>query len=692
MLEQYPTPEQKPQLPEEGVGLALEKVLDNTAEVERSLAVHEREILENAGGVLDEAVKEALEKPSFKALAAALVFCAATSANVEASASTEVGALEPLPENQTTVTQSAPRAMQNFQGIQAPLDWQGLALKVGGGQEESLKNNFEVIGTVGHGFDGVKLVIDSYEPVEASKFYEGVSKEEHRSALFSLWNASYASKDYASFVNKLGSADLNEQQKLIVLQTLGAYLNKTYNDDMLANKEHVVVSDGKMFEGIKSFLNSKDGKNIIPTGICGNIHTTLVKTATSFGFEAWLQGGVVRSKDFAAAGHVWAGLVAKDGGGKEQIVFLDYGKIIPTGTLNYEDALGVAERRNQQILVFDSYVGSPEGPLVPVKSSAQKSVETASGITGSEHILEEHLQNEEIIRPEGLGLSVSNTATEVTFSKDMLAFAFTHMEDKQNNPYQSLASMDALRSSLRFDSKHVGVDAGVTLLNLSLKDLGNGAIAQREVIGNLGLDFINSHDFTKGEYERFVVRYGASIEAGMRKILGEKTRDDQKGLSGGMLEATVGAKVLYTDPANLGTVYVGVSDTKRKQLSDFEDQRVVTQDVSTKFEVGANVNVYEGAVLGLEASIADTEYGKKHTGQVALSGSHVGVKVEGEKVVSEMERFIPSSEKVSAEVSYRPAAMPLAEISVFGSVKNEQYKGADDKDYQVGIKARILVW
>ena len=693
MLEQYPTPEQKPQLPEEGVGLAHEEVLDNSAEVNRGFHMHEREVLEYAGSVLDEADAENLKKPSFKALAAALVFCAATSASVESSASTERGTLEPLQDEQQNVTQVVSnKNAQNFQGIQTPFDWSGLALKVEGGQQGVPKNGFEVMSILSLGVDGKTLVMDNYEPVQAAQFYEGVTKDAHRTALRTLWKGIHSAEDYSSFKTLLEGSPLSDQQKLLALQNLGGYLSATYNYDMLKNEEYVVVSDDKMFEGVKSFVEKTKDTEILRTGICGNIHTFLVKTATGLGFDAWLQSGSVRRSDDAVSGHVWAGLIAKDPSGKEQVVFLDYDKIIPTGTMNYQDALGVAERYAEQISLFSSYVGAPGGGRARVKSAAQKSIETASGFTGSERILEDHLQKEIITHPEGLGLSVSDATTEVVLSKDMLAFAFTHMNDSENNPYQSLSNMDALRASLNFGGKHIGIDAGATLLNLSIKDVGGGTIAQREIITHLGADFINSHNFTKGEYERFVVQYGASVEAGTRRILGEGSREVFGKLSGGMLEGTVGAKILYTDPANTGTVYLGVSDTSRVQLSGFEEQETILHEISQKLSVGASVNVHEATVIGFDASIADVEYGQKQNLKTTLTTSGLGVDIEGERVSSDMKMFIPSSEKVSVGVNYHPSGSPIAEIGVFGSVKRDHYKNTSDSDYTVGVKARILVW
>ena len=48
-------------------------------------------------------------------------------------------------------------------------------------------------------------------------------------------------------------------------------------------------------------------------------------------------------------------------------MFLDYGTLIPTGTLNYKDALGIAEKYHRSVSgeVFSNYVGDEHGVLFP---------------------------------------------------------------------------------------------------------------------------------------------------------------------------------------------------------------------------------------------------------------------------------------------------------------------------------------
>lgn len=553
-------------------------------------------------------------------------------------------------------------------------------------QESTEKVSPETVAEETLQYDWEKLV----NKIEISYAQEGKSFEEKDFSSKRLSQGEYSisgvdtiltkimdsSSNSSEFFKMLQETEINESQKLALLQKLGHDLNKTYNYDMLEENKYMLVSDEKMFESLKLYFETGE---IDPGGICGNIHTFLVKVAQNLGMEAWLQNGLVDNEDLPS--HVWAGLVAKGADGKEQIVFLDYETLIPTGTTNYRDALGIAERYHQQISAFNSYVGTTKKILFPVKSLAQEKIEEAAGVKGSGKILSERLEHGKIVREQGLNIKLSNETQEIKFSKDFLALAAIHYQDS-GNPYQSLESLNALRASLRLGKEKFGLEFDTTFLNLNIKDLGEGVLAQREIINRLNLDFINSHQFNKKDYEKFVLSYGASLEVASRLILGKFVEPSE--FADSFLEGAVGLRLTYFDPNNLGKFFVETTDSLRLQLNDFQNQELILKQAAIKLKIGAALKVREGTLLNLESAVSKLDSGKKYEASIGAETKKIKGKIGFQKMFSEYETFIPSSGKISAEFGYKIGDKPKGEIIIFGSKSKEEN--------ELGVKIRIFLW
>ncbi|PIQ35606.1 MAG: hypothetical protein COV32_02055 [Candidatus Yonathbacteria bacterium CG10_big_fil_rev_8_21_14_0_10_43_136] len=95
---------------------------------------------------------------------------------------------------------------------------------------------------------------------------------------------------------------------------------------MFTADTHVQVLNDSMFNALKDSFDNY-GKPTVKSGVCGNIHKFLTLTAESMGIEAWIQSGSLQG-----GAHIWSGMVIGSGEEK-QIVFLDEGMLIPTGTL-----------------------------------------------------------------------------------------------------------------------------------------------------------------------------------------------------------------------------------------------------------------------------------------------------------------------------------------------------------------------
>ncbi|MBI5045529.1 MAG: hypothetical protein HZC14_00760 [Candidatus Niyogibacteria bacterium] len=518
-------------------------------------------------------------------------------------------------------------------------------------------------------------------------FYQQLSFKDWHETVTQLDKIIRQSANAREFFQKLSSAkNLSDTQKILALSNMGGWLSRTYNFDMNARDEYVVISDEKMFENMKLYYET--GK-IEPTGICGNIHVFMVKAAEQMGMDAWLQSGII-GKDRAET-HIWMGTTAEDASGNKQIVFLDYGNLIPTGTRNYSDALGITERFHGRLNTLNSFVGTPDKTLFPVESRAEKVVKEASGFKGAEKGLSKQLETGTTIRPEELNIEVGKETKKIELSKDHLALAYIDYQDA-GNPYQSLKEMQALRGSWRLGNKRLGLDWDTTILNLNIKDLGSGVLAQNEIINRLNADFINSHELSKSGYGKFVLNYGLTLETGLRFIGLELSKDALKAASA---EGSAGVRLIYVDPKETLKFFIETTESGRMQISDPQEQRKTLKEVGNKLKIGQALEVRPGTIINFESALHNLEYGKKEEAEIGWKSDRITAKLGSEVVESEYKKFIPSSEKISAEIGYKIGAenQPKGEVVIFGSQLKEHYEGQDEPDkYEIGVKMRIFLW
>lgn len=554
----------------------------------------------------------------------------------------------------------------------APFDWKKVAdkieISVGGEFGKTAEFEPEV-------FEGI-----DYNKIIESDFYSLTDKE-FDDVMTAEVDSVVHSENSVEFFNRLKNEkeNLDDGQKALLLQFLGKALDKTYNWDMLEKDEHAEISDDAMFLAIKDLLVK--GKTT-KTGICGNIHTFLTKTAESLGIEAWLQSGY-----WGKEAHVWSGMTVESQG-KKQIAFLNYDNLIPTGTLDYKDALGIAERYMGSLATFNSFVGNEEKVLFPVKSLAQEIVEKAAGVEEVGVRLEEELAEGKLKKERGLEIKLSPETKEIKLSKDTFALTYFNFQDFSNNPYQSLEDLNALRGKLNLKGERFGLEADATVLHIDIKDLYGGSVAQDEIIGRLAADYIDSHKFTKSEYGQFALNFGTTLQAGLRLPLDKKIEMTGAGVMG---EAGAGMRLIYINPAETGKFYVGAQEMFRGQTNDFQNQDPIIKEVAKILTVGAEIKVNEAQILNLEAAGSGLDWGNKLELKGGLTGKEWKGELEYKKSKSEYERFVPSSEKISAEVGYKGG--PKWEIDVLGSKTTEKYAGAKAEDsYGAEVKLKIFLW
>ncbi len=478
-------------------------------------------------------------------------------------------------------------------------------------------------------------------------------------------NAIYASASASEYFTNLSKIDyLSPQQKTDVLKRIGDVLYETYNEDMATKNEAVAVSDDVMFKSIKTLVET--GKRI-PSGICGNISVFVAKAARSMGFESWVQ-------DVSASGgggHVIAGLVVDGDSGKE-IDFVNGGNLVRAGTLNYRDALGVFERDEGRVNMFDSFVANEERVLTKVESKAQSVAESFVGIMPTQRAAEELLRAGAVVKNfNGLEVGLSPEVHTLKLTKDHIALQFANFENVRNDPYQSLRSLNSFSGTLNFQGEQYKVDLDTTFLHFSLDGLHNNRVDFSTLVSRLFAEYVDSRTLTKGAWGELKAGLGATFQGAMNVPLGEQNTFLGLRYLG---EAALGAQLVYLDPHRVGQFHFGASDLARRQDSDAQRQKLTIARPSTRFNVGGDVKVADGLVLGFDATKQRTDWGGAFEAEVRAKTKFGAAEFSYQKEHSAMERFIPSTETLGGQLSY--TGDPRFEVRVLGFKKTEQYKDA----------------
>lgn len=526
----------------------------------------------------------------------------------------------------------------------------------------------------------------SFEGQGKSNFYQETSEKEFFYDHIVFNQVVGMSENAEEFFNNMSSlgAQLNDRQKASVLQNIGLVLGETYNMDMLAKNEHIEIADDASFQALKARYFNEGSK--IRSGICGNIHAFLTKTAMSMGIEAWLQSG-----ETPGGRHIWSGMVLGEGEQK-QIVFLDYGKLVPTGTLNYKDALGIMEREHKAISIFTNFAENKDG-VFRVKSRAVDVIERASGVIGSMNILEQNFKNNEIIKNDsGVEVRLTPEIKEIKLTSKMLGLSFFKFDDVNNNPYQSMEDMSALQASYRTvnDLKSLSADLRATVLHMNIKDLYGETTAENDLITRVAFEYLDKKQLTKSQYGEFVANFGATLEGAISVPLGRRENKKTDYIAGAG-EGAIGAGLIYLDPNDIGKFYVRAEEVATITSSDMVDIQFIAQKAQEKFIVGADVKVFEGQVLNIEAARSNLSWGEARSIKSGLTGGKLNFGMGYEKVDSEQTRILPSTEKSKLELGYNGG--PKWRVDVIGSKTKEQYKDAKSNDiYTAEVKLRMFLW
>jgi hypothetical protein len=390
---------------------------------------------------------------------------------------------------------------------------------------------------------------------------------------------------------------------------------------------------------------------------------------------------------------VWAAAVVKDENGDGQIVDINYESIIPTGTLNFKDSLGVMEEYMKGVNFFGSYVGNADGGvLFPVKSLAGEVTSEAVGLEDTNNRMEHNVAAGEV-SPEvkGVTISISPEKLAMKMTGDTFGLVYTNFKNRRDNPYQSVDEMNALQGNAHLGNENFGVKANATIVHMSVKDLAGGTFIQNDLALGVIADYVDSHAFTKKDYGQFALNWGATFQAALAT-----TAYSKEGLShsgDGMFEGGEAVRAIYINPSETGKFYLDVSGLSRGITDNYEDQKSVLKKVSETFTAGTEVAVNEAQILNLEVAKSNFDWGRKISFEGGIKGETWSANASYEKSSSDYEQFVPSAEKISAELGKKVNfGETKGEIVVLGSTSTEHYKGAHPSgSYGAEIKMRIFI-
>lgn len=622
----------------------------------------EQHSAERVGGFLMDLVSEKYKKKAAALLAALSIFSIASNAYAE---SENIGQGVNFSSDEFSVAERKENELVP-DGFDLKKITDKITIAIGGKIEDVEEPNAEIIKN------------PWYDYLIHTEFYQGFSGEENNEVSSVFSDAIYRSPDAKTFFESLNvqKENLNDRQKVLFLQRLGNLLEKTYNYDMLEQGDRVEISDEKMYEALK---RQYFGGNTSQVGICGNLSVFLEKTAKGLGMDAFIQSGAVGSGN-----DIFTGVVA-DIGGEKQIIFITYwGEAIPTGTLNLKKATGIFERAHGSITVFNSFVGNEKEMQFPIETMAHEEIEKATGFEKTEEMLAKNLEQGEIIKKEGLEISISPESKEIKLSRDSIILSYYNYQNVYDNPYQSLDELNALQVAVRYKGEKIGAEVGVSTVFMNIKDLYGGNVSQNDIIGRLTLEGMDSREITKGDYGRLVLNVGATLQAGIRLPMDKEIEFLSMG---GMGEVASGARLMYFDPHNIGKFYIGADILGRGQMNDFQNQDLIIKEALQKITMGASVNVYEATIdVKAEKGFADWGNSLELSGAIKTSGGfEIGGKYETEK--SEYEALKPSSEKIGLEAGWNG---PRWGFVVSGFQKTEEYKDAE-KERSYGVEAKLNI-
>ena len=479
---------------------------------------------------------------------------------------------------------------------------------------------------------------------------------------------------------------MSEAQKVLMLQYIGNIFSKNYDTGMLEAK-------GKAFEGeipLSAFI--KGGAHLVktgeemPVGVCRHINTRIATVGKAiFGMDTF-------AADVTTTGpHSIAGLKSKETG---NIIFIDYGKVIDTGTADYEKAQAVHERISGAVRAAGSHVTDEEGRILTnIQSRAGRDIYEAGQIERPAETVEKDVITGEIIHEKGLDIKVTPEKQQIKLDNDKLVLAYTHF-DRTSDPYNSLAQLHGLSVGRRFGGKHKELSIGTAIFQKQIKDLGNGVVNDPEILARIGGQYANRADLS----ENLSLGFAAAAEASA--IYNLKSGDSGiagffQGLSSFEGQASYGARLNYFDPENPFQFHIGAKqdiEFTPRNIQGFIDA-VGPRVTSTELEAGAKIDIAGKAEVDISGEFSKTDFGKVLAAKADVKAGGFRVSGEYSKTKSDL-FFVPNDEH--GKLAITKENIPFLDkakgaLTIFGAFDKKNFGGpaGTEAKKEFGVKAII---
>ncbi|MDO8582205.1 MAG: hypothetical protein Q7S16_05020 [bacterium] len=221
----------------------------------------------------------------------------------------------------------------------------------------------------------------------------------------------------------------SEREKILHLSLFGELFFENY--DLEGN----AVGAISMEDMVKNMVAEALGKKVVPLGQCRQISVAIGRIATNLGFESFVTSIATQEK----AGHTLTGIKTEDG----NIVFLDYGIVIPTGTQNLRDAARVAEMLYGASATYNMLYNAEGKARASYVTRAGEDLRSAAGMhPGIELLQYPLLLGENRGRP--VDVFINTEKSEVTLQHDGFFLSAVRF-DRTKDPLNALLTLQALR-------------------------------------------------------------------------------------------------------------------------------------------------------------------------------------------------------------------------------------------------------
>ncbi len=468
-------------------------------------------------------------------------------------------------------------------------------------------------------------------------------------------------------------------QKLTYLGKTAADLSAIYDIAQLS-KGVKYTSNEELFKALQAY--NKTGKIDLLAGVCGPHHTFLASLAQELGIEAWAQEGKTQSSLHAVTG------MMLEVNGKKEIVFINYGAVIKTGTDNYRDAFSVLERQLNGVGLGEKFFTDKDGNAVTfVKSRATEKLEEVAGIKGTEEILE----NTPTIN-KSLEIQINPESQKFEISQRYINLMVTNYQNKKDY-FNSIKELQALRLGLKAGLKGFSIKNDISVVHMQLKDIqgSNMFFQDRNIptnylINNFVVNWFGNKEITKSEYGKLMLEMGGTAQIAVQHTLST----DRTVYGNNLISDEYGAKGRLVFIGEKGKFFIEAKSVQNIGFKNFRGGSDLRNfNLLTQLKIGGSVQVHEGTIVGFNAAVRQEFGTNSYKAGIDLKMPNFSFSVEGRQENSKLIQLQENTGvTLSATKILTMANVPKAEISVYGTIGRDK----DSNKNQMGLQTKVFLW